>query len=93
MRPSSWWRRPRRAAEGDGEADGMWRSTPFLNSLLYFVLAITVFLSLNAVIGLFLDLGEEPGVLGHYVRFLIPFWIVVGGVAALRAWRRRHPPW
>jgi hypothetical protein len=52
-----------------------------------------VFLSLNAVIGLILDLGEEPGVWGHYVRFLIPFWIIVGGVAALRAWRRRHPPW
>jgi hypothetical protein len=90
MRPS-WWRRSRRAA--DDEADGMWRSTPFLNSLLFFVLAITVFLSLNAAIGLILDLGEEPGVLGRYVRFLIPFWIVVAGVAALRAWRRRHPPW
>jgi anti-sigma-K factor RskA len=88
MRPSSWKRRPRRA----DETDGMWRSTPFLNSLLYFVLAITVFLSLNAAIGLLLDLGEEPGVLGHYVSFLVPFWVVVGAVAALRAWRRRHPP-
>jgi anti-sigma-K factor RskA len=89
MRPTSWRRRSRQA----DETDGMWRSTPFLNSLLFFVLAITVFLTLNAAIGLLLDLGEEPGVLGHYVRFLVPFWAVVGGVAALRAWRRRHPPW
>jgi hypothetical protein len=83
MRLSSLWR----WSPPDKES---WRSTPFLNSLLFFLLALTAFLTLNVVIGLVLDLPKEPGIWSFYLRFLLPFWALVGGVAALRAWRRRQ---